>query len=157
MLGKERKLTYSAYVVIVEEIMIGEDEKEYAIVNNKTILVHEGAFKRGDPAIYFELNIQNQNALSQGVLFSAEDFGWTKYYNGTNPEEDEHDSLGIIDDEYRVHFADDSSRYLTEEIYITPEQNNNYNDFKEKLDKPKFLQYNKKNKQTKEKRNKIKQ
>lgn len=141
--NQEREL---AYVVIVDEIkpIPGRDRVECAVVNGWTIMVRKGQFKPADPAIYFEIDskvpekepynflaqkhykIKTQKYKtpegqfwSQGLLMTAEDFGWTKYYNGKHPEEDGHITSGIIDDKMIVHFADDESRFLTQQLGVT--------------------------------------
>ena len=102
MLNKnnEREL---AYVVIIDEVtpIKGYDRVELAHVGGWTIVVGKGEFKSGDPAIYFEIDsklpevepftnmeflakkkykIKTQKmckSLSQGLLMSAANFGWT--------------------------------------------------------------------------------
>ena len=141
MLNKnnEREL---AYVVIVDAItpIEGYDRVELAHVGGWTIVVGKGEFKAGDPAIYFEIDsklpevepfinmeflakkrykIKTQKmcrSLSQGLLMSAANFGWTI-------EEVEFD-LGqfypVIKDNNNVfHFIDDESRFLTKQLGVT--------------------------------------
>lgn len=92
-----------AYVVRVDDLkpIEGRDRVECAVVGGWTIMVRKNAFKVGDPAIYFEIDsklpaeepflflerthysIKTQkyktpsgHFFSQGLLMSAEDFGW---------------------------------------------------------------------------------
>ena len=141
MLNKnnEREL---AYVVTVDAVtpIEGYDRVELAHVGGWTIVVGKGEFKAGDPAIYFEIDsklpevepfinmeflakkrykIKTQKmcrSLSQGLLMSAANFGWTI-------EEVEFD-LGqfysVIKDNNNVfHFIDDESRFLTKQLGVT--------------------------------------
>ena len=95
----EREL---AYVVLIDNIFSieGADRVELAVVGGWHIMTRKGQFKPGDPAIYFEIDskvpetepfaflaskhykIKTQKyfkgtVISQGLLMSAEDFGWT--------------------------------------------------------------------------------
>jgi len=147
MLNKnnEREL---AYVVIINDItpIEGYDRVELAHVGGWTIVVGKGEFKAGDPAIYFEVDsqlpevepftnmeflakkkykIRTQKmckSISQGLLISAESFGWTI-------EEDEI-TKGL---KYLYNpntgscmFPNDETRFLTKELNVTyaiPEDN----------------------------------
>lgn len=131
-----------AYVVVVDAVtpIEGYDRVELAHVGGWTIVVGKGEFKAGDPAIYFEIDsklpevepfinmeflakkrykIKTQKmcrSLSQGLLMSAANFGWTI-------EEVEFD-LGqfypVIKDNNNVfHFIDDESRFLTKQLGVT--------------------------------------
>ena len=96
----EREL---AYIVIIDNItsIEGYDRVELAHVGGWTIVVGKGEFNPGDPAIYFEIDsklpevkpftdmeflakkhykIKTQKmckSLSQGLLMSVNQFGWT--------------------------------------------------------------------------------
>lgn len=103
----EREL---AYVVKIDEIrpIAGKDRVECAVVGGWTIMVRKDQFKSGDLGIYFEIDsklpekepymflegkhfkIKTQRYktpdgpfFSQGLLMSAEDFGWRIVENGT--------------------------------------------------------------------------
>ena len=136
MLNKagEREL---AYVVIIDEItpIKGYDRVELAHVGGWTIVVGKGEFKPGDPAIYFEIDsklpevepftdmdflakkkykIKTQKmckSLSQGLLMSAANFGWTieKHNYGYSI----HEPNGA---EYN---AENESRFLTKKLNVT--------------------------------------
>ena len=113
MLNKngEREL---AYVVHIDNIIPieGADRVEQAIVGGWHIMVRKGQFQIGDLAIYFEIDskvpekpefeflaakhykIKTQKyfkgtVISQGLLMSAEDFGWenttTDQFTGNTP------------------------------------------------------------------------
>ena len=143
--NNEREL---AYVVLIDAItpIEGYDRVELAHVGGWTIVVGKGEFSPGDPAIYFEIDsrlpeiepfvnmeflakkkykIKTQRmckSLSQGLLMSAANFGWTiytvEYSNG--------DKLAIIDNENKSHCAEDESRFLTTQLgvtYAAPEDN----------------------------------
>ena len=106
MLNKngEREL---AYVVHIDNIIPieGADRVEQAIVGGWHIMVHKGQFQIGDLAIYFEIDskvpekpefeflaakhykVKTQKyfkgtVISQGLLMSAEDFGWENTTGG---------------------------------------------------------------------------
>lgn len=147
MLNKngEREL---AYVVVINDVtpIPGYDRVELAHVGGWTIVVGKGEFKVGDPAIYFEIDsklpevkpftdmeflakkhykVKTQKmckSISQGLLMSAENFGW-KPFKGvvdkntgiSNPE-----YPGIADEEnQRVFFANNDSRFLTKILGVT--------------------------------------
>jgi hypothetical protein len=133
-----------AYVVIVDDVTAipGYDRVELAHVGGWTIVVGKGEFKAGDPAIYFEIDsqlpevepftnmeflakkhykIKTQKmckSLSQGLLMSAANFGW---------EAVAVDGYVYIKDKNNiVHFVDNDSRFLTEQLgvtYAVPEDN----------------------------------
>lgn len=133
-----------AYVVIVDDVTAipGYDRVELAHVGGWTIVVGKGEFKAGDPAIYFEIDsqlpevepftnmeflakkhykIKTQKmckSLSQGLLMSAANFGW---------EAVAVDGYVYIKDKNNiVHFVDNESRFLTEQLgvtYAVPEDN----------------------------------
>ena len=131
-----------AYVVTIDKVtpIEGYDRVELAHVGGWTVVVGKGEFHAGDPAIYFEIDsklpevepftnmdflakkgykVKTQRmcrSLSQGLLMSAANFGWTI-------EEVEFD-LGqfypVIKDNNNVfHFSDDESRFLTKQLGIT--------------------------------------
>lgn len=135
MLNKnnEREL---AYVVIVDAItpIEGYDRVELAHIGGWTVVVGKGEFKAGDPAIYFEIDsklpevepfinmeflakkkykIKTQKmckSLSQGLLMSAANFGWTadpNYKCIYNIKETE------------TYDVEDDSRFLTKKLNVT--------------------------------------
>lgn len=138
MLNKnnEREL---AYVVLIDAItpIEGYDRVELAHVGGWTIVVGKGEFHAGDPAIYFEIDsqlpevepftnmvflakkkykIKTQKmckSISQGLLMSAANFGWTIYH-----DESEEDTY-IIDKENKSHSTKDESRFLTKQLDVT--------------------------------------
>ncbi len=155
----EREL---AYVGVVDDVtpIPGYDRVELAHVGGWTIVVGKGEFKAGDPAISFEIDSKppevepftNQEflakknykvktqkmckSISQGLLMSAENFGW-KPFNGvvhkdtgrSNPE-----YPGIADEEnQRVFFVNNDSRFLTAVLGVTYAE---ANDDKRKSNKP---------------------
>lgn len=136
-----------AYVVVVDAVtpIKGYDRVELAHVGGWTIVVGKGEFHAGDPAIYFEIDsklpevepfinmeflakkhykIKTQKmckSLSQGLLMSAANFGWevgsAQFADGL---------MYIQDDKGVQHFAEDQSRFLTEQLgvtYAVPEDN----------------------------------
>lgn len=138
MLNKnnEREL---AYVVLIDAVtpIEGYDRVELAHVGGWTIVVGKGEFHAGDPAIYFEIDSQLPEvepfvnmeflakkkykvktqkmckSISQGLLMSAANFGWTIYH-----DESEADTY-IIDKENRSHSTKDESRFLTKQLGVT--------------------------------------
>lgn len=132
-----------AYVVKIDNITAipGYDRVELAHVGGWTIVVGKGEFQTGDPAIYFEIDsklpevepftnmeflakkhykIKTQKmckSLSQGLLMSAKNFGWTAI-RGEGPYI--HTSApGILDNNKTFHFFDDESRFLTKQLNVT--------------------------------------
>ena len=131
----EREL---AYVVYVDEIkpIPGRDRVECARVGGWTCMVPKGAFKVGDPGIYFEIDskvptnkepfgfcekykghIKTQKFKtpegqfwSQGLLMAASDFGWTI---------DRIDEVFITDDKMVRHIPGTESAFLTKQLGIT--------------------------------------
>lgn len=130
-----------AYVVKIDNITAipGYDRVELAHVGGWTIVVGKGEFQIGDPAIYFEIDsklpevepftnmeflakkhykIKTQKmckSLSQGLLMSAANFGWT-----IGHVMDENNTPFIIEnDQKTIHHIDDESRFLTEKLGIT--------------------------------------
>lgn len=144
----EREL---AYVVMIDKItpIEGYDRVELAHVGGWTVVVGKGEFKPGDPAIYFEIDsqlpevkpftdmeflakkhykIKTQKmckSLSQGLLMSADNFGWEPIYN----IDDMADIVAIKDSEGVFHYCgyeDDESKFLTKQLgvtYAVPEDN----------------------------------
>lgn len=153
MLNKnnEREL---AYVVMIDDItpIKGYDRVELAHVGGWTVVVGKGEFKPGDPAIYFEIDSQLPEvepftnmeflakkhykvktqkmcrSLSQGLLMSAENFGWTPIYNvdGVGDIVAIKDSCGEYHYNGAHWYANDESRFLTKQLgvtYAVPEDN----------------------------------
>ena len=141
-----RELAYVAEITDVRPIE-GYDRVELVVVNNGwTCVVGKGQFKKGDPAIYFEIDsklperppfsdnefikkkkykIQTQRmcrCVSQGLIMSAEDFGWTPF---TQVRDERHDpplrynGIGILDSDNIPHFLDNESKFLTEKLGVT--------------------------------------
>lgn len=137
-----RELAYVVNIDAIEPIQ-GSDNCECAIVGGWHVMVHKNEFRTGDLAIYFEIDsyldpsnsafafmekkkykVKTQrytfggkgNFISQGLLISAANFGWTIDY-------DKDDSSGdvpyIIDNNGRYHYAGGESRFLTEQLGVT--------------------------------------
>lgn len=127
----EKNIRELAYVVTIDKILPieGADRVEQAVVGGWHIMTRKGQFKPGDAAIYFEIDskvpetepfaflepkhykVKTQKyfkgtIISQGLLMSAEDFGWTT------------DGIAIIDDETNYHFPTNESRFLTEKLGV---------------------------------------
>ena len=126
-----------AYVVIINDVtpINGYDRVELAHVGGWTVVVGKGEFKKGDPAIYFEIDsklpevepfinmeflakkhykIKTQKmckSISQGLLMTANNFGWGIGENNYRKF--------VLDDDGNRHYADDESRFLTEKIGVT--------------------------------------
>jgi len=122
-----------AYVVVVDTVtpIEGYDRVELAHVGGWTIVVGKGEFHAGDPAIYFEIDsklpevepfinmeflakkhykIKTQKmckSLSQGLLMSAANFGWTMADGA------------ILDLDGNRHSINDESRFLTAQLGVT--------------------------------------
>lgn len=141
MLNKEgnREL---CYVVAVDEItpIPGRDRVECARVGGWTCMVPKGAFRAGDPGIYFEIDSQvpldnpvfefcakykghiktqkfktpEGQFWSQGLLMPAADFGWTVDF-----AQFAGDFGYIIDDKGIQHIPGDESAFLTEQLGVT--------------------------------------
>ena len=137
-----------AYVVTVDDIIPikDADRVEQAVVGGWHVMTRKGQFKPGDPAIYFEIDskvpetepfkfleskhykIKTQKyfkgtVISQGLLMSAEDFGWTICKKTISNNET---TLGLIDSNHHAHWINDESRFLTKElnvIYAVDEDN----------------------------------
>ena len=140
MLNKnnEREL---AYIVIVDDVtpINGYDRVELAHVGGWTIVVGKGEFKKGDPAIYFEIDsklpevkpftdmeflskkhykIKTQKmckSISQGLLMSAQNFGWSIKFSRFPDGGD----VYIVDNDGNTHFPNDESRFLTAKLGVT--------------------------------------
>ena len=136
MLNKnnEREL---AYIVIIDDVtpIKGYDRVELAHVGGWTVVVGKGEFKKGDPAIYFEIDsklpevkpfadmeflskkhykIKTQKmckSISQGLLMSAQNFGWGIGTDGNK--------VFMLDLDGERHYADDESRFLTAKLGVT--------------------------------------
>ena len=132
-----RELAYIAKITDVKPIE-GYDRVELVIVNDGwSCVVGKGQFHVGDPAIYFEIDsklpecppfsdnefivkkkykVQTQKmckSISQGLIMSAEDFGWTidtSYVDGC---------VAIIDNEGVYHNTANESKFLTEQLGVT--------------------------------------
>ena len=137
-----------AYVVTIDNILPieGADRVEQAVVGGWHVMTRKGQFKPGDPAIYFEIDskvpetepfeflapkhykVKTQKyfkgtVISQGLLMSAEDFGWTICKKTISNNET---TLGLIDSNHHAHWINDESRFLTKElnvIYAVDEDN----------------------------------
>lgn len=143
MLNKDsvRELAYVVYVDAVEPIP-GRDRVECAKVGGWTCMVPKGAFKVGDPGVYFEIDSQvpltnpvfefcakYKGAIktqkfktlegqfwSQGLLMAAADFGWTIDLR----------ARAVKDDKGILHTPGTDSAFLTEQLGVTyyePEDN----------------------------------
>lgn len=143
----EREL---AYVVKVDDIkpIPGRDRVECAMVGGWTVMVRKGQFKPGDTGIYFEIDskvperepfeflalkhyrIKTQKYKtpdgqfwSQGLLMSAEDFGWVKFNDARRLEQGEWVSYtwsGIFNEkDNEIYFLDNDSRFLTKKLGVT--------------------------------------
>lgn len=127
------------YVVTIDDILPieGADRVEQAVVGGWHIMTRKGQFEPGDAAIYFEIDskvpetepfkflepkhykVKTQKYfkgtfLSQGLLMSAEDFGWevqVEPLGGVRTEV-------ILDDEHKPHYPNDESRFLTEKLGV---------------------------------------
>lgn len=131
----EREL---AYVVRVDDVkpIEGRDRVECAVVGGWTIMVRRGQFHPGSLGIYFEIDSQvpekepfmflaqkkfkiktqkyktpNGQFWSQGLLMSADDFGWII-------AECKSDTC-IVDANGIAHHIDDESRFLTKQLGVT--------------------------------------
>lgn len=145
MLNKDgqRELAYVVYVDAIEPIP-GRDRVECARVGGWTCMVPKGAFRVGDPGVYFEIDSQvplnnpvfafcakykgaiktqkfktpNGQFWSQGLLMAAADFGWFVAYT------DEYNY--IYDKEGNQYRPGTESAFLTEKLGVTyyePEDN----------------------------------
>ena len=128
-----------AYVVIIDKILPieGADRVEQAVVGGWHIMTRKGQFKPGDPSIYFEIDskvpetepfkfleskhykVKTQKyfkgtVISQGLLMSAEDFGW----HIVPKCEPLYSTPYIVDDESHDHHIENESRFLTEKLGV---------------------------------------
>ena len=130
------------YVVKIDDIkpIAGRDRVECAVVGGWTIMVRKDQFKPGDPAIYFEIDskvpekepfeflaqkkykIKTQRYktpegpfFSQGLLMSAEDFGW----HVVPKCEPLYSTPYIVDNNYHDHHIENESRFLTAALGVT--------------------------------------
>lgn len=140
MLNKNgtRELAYVTRIDAIEPI-VGSDNCEAAVVGGWRVMVRKDTFKPGDLAVYFEIDskvdctrpefeflakrngkIKTQRytfggkglMISQGLLMAAEDFGWYSFK--------ETDYIrGHITNGNNVYYADDESRFLTQELGVT--------------------------------------
>ena len=134
MLNKDN-IRELAYVVTINDILPieGADRVEQAVVGGWHIMTRKGQFKPGDPAIYFEIDskvpetepfkflepkhykVKTQKyfkgtVISQGLLMSAEDFGWTV--------EKHNYGYSIHEPNGAEHNAENESRFLTEKLGV---------------------------------------
>lgn len=138
MLNKDN-IRELAYVVTIDDITPIEsyDRVELAHVGGWTIVVGKGEFRKGNPAIYFEIDsklpevepftnmeflakkkykIKTQRmckSISQGLLMSAANFRWRIEQDADN------DVFVIVDDKNIHHRTDDESRFLTKQLGVT--------------------------------------
>ena len=121
MLNKEGQREL-AYIIKIDEIkpIEGADKVEVAVVNGWRIMVRKGQFQPGDLAVYFEIDAQvpekepfmflaqkhfkiktqkyfKGTVISQGLLMSFEDFGWSA---------DQHKLGDFVTEELGVTYAD---------------------------------------------------
>lgn len=140
MLNKdnEREL---AYVTLIKDItpIEGYDRVELAHVEGWTVVVGKGEFEIGDPAVYFEIDsklpevepftnmeflakkhykVKTQKMckrISQGLLMSADNFGWEAHTNVDN-----NGGCCVMKDNNGVyHYNTDESRFLTKQLGVT--------------------------------------
>lgn len=140
MLNKDNQREL-AYVVIVDNVtpIDGYDRVELAHVGGWTIVVGKGEFRPGDPAIYFEIDsklpevepftnmefltkkhykIKTQKmckSISQGLLMSAEQFGW----HIVPKCEPLYSTPYIVDNKSHDHHIENESRFLTAALGVT--------------------------------------
>ena len=134
-----------AYVVLIDDIqpIQGSDNCECAVVGGWHVMVRKNEFKTGDPAIYFEIDsyldpsnsafsfmekkkykVKTQrytfggkgNFISQGLLMSAANFGWSI---GIDTQDSSCDVYFIIDDKGEHHYSGGESRFLTKKLNVT--------------------------------------
>jgi len=144
MLNPKTNLRELAYVVIIDNIepIQGSDNCECAVIGGWRVMIRKNEFKKGDPAIYFEIDsyldpsnpaftfmekkkykVKTQrytfggkgNFISQGLLMSAANFGWTiesaQFAGGL---------VYIKDNNGTPHFpGDNESCFLTKQLGIT--------------------------------------
>jgi hypothetical protein len=136
MLNKS-KIRELAYVTKIDSVtpIEGYDRVELVHIGGWTVVVGKGDFKAGDPAIYFEIDsklpevkpftdmeflakkhykIKTQKmckSVSQGFVVSANVLGWTTCKKT--------DAVGVVDDKGKIHWSNDESRFLTEQLGVT--------------------------------------
>ena len=130
----EREL---AYLVYVDEVLpMNADRLECARVGGWNCVVGKGEFKKGDIAIYFEIDaklpevepftsmeflaskhfkIKTQKIrgiASQGLLVHPQTLGWPTICDETG-------AMWVVDKEGGIHAVEDESRFLTEKLGVT--------------------------------------
>lgn len=141
MLNKNniRELAYLIYIDDIKPI-VGSDNCEAAIIGAWEVMVRKNTFKKGDLAIYFEIDSQvddtkpefefmsryhgkvktqkytfggkNPGFYSQGLVMAPTDFGWTvgELADGTK----------FVSDSNEIeHWVEDESRFLTSVLGVT--------------------------------------
>ena len=145
MLNSKTNIRELAYIVNIDAIepILGSDNCECAIIGGWHVMVRKNEFKAGDLAVYFEIDsyldpsnpafsfmekkkykVKTQrytfggkgNFISQGLLMSAANFGWTI---GVDNQDSSGDVYFIIDDKGEHHYEGGESRFLTEKLSIT--------------------------------------
>lgn len=130
---QQRELCYVVKIDAIEPIT-GSDNCEAAVVGGWRVMTRKGTFQPGDLAIYFEIDSQvpetkpfeflkakhykiktqrytfggKGNFVSQGLLMTAEDFGWVLADGGI-----------VIDAAGSVITDTDESRFLTKQLGVT--------------------------------------
>lgn len=130
---QQRELCYVVKIDAIESIT-GSDNCEAAVVGGWRVMTRKGTFQPGDLAIYFEIDSQvpetkpfeflkakhykiktqkytfggKGNFVSQGLLMTAEDFGWVLADGGI-----------VIDATGSVITDTDESRFLTKQLGVT--------------------------------------
>lgn len=139
MLNKEN-IRELAYVVTIDSItsIEGYDRVELAHIGGWTVVVGKHEFEAGDSAIYFEIDsklpevkpftdmeflakkkykVKTQKmckSISQGLLISAEQLGWTTQIELLNGIK----TCAIVDDKNKPHYPNDESRFLTQKLGV---------------------------------------
>lgn len=145
MLNPKTNIRELAYIVNIDAIepILGSDNCECAIIGGWHVMVRKNEFKAGDLAIYFEIDsyldpsnsafsfmekkkykVKTQrytfggkgNFISQGLLMSAANFGWTI---GVDNQDSSDDVYFIIDDKGEHHYEGGESRFLTKQLNVT--------------------------------------
>lgn len=126
-----------AYLVYVDEVLpMNADRLECARVGGWNCVVGKGEFKKGDIAIYFEIDaklpevepftsmeflaskhfkIKSQKirgVVSQGLLVHPQTLGWPTICDETS-------AMWVVDKEGGIHVVEDESRFLTERLGVT--------------------------------------
>lgn len=141
MLNPKTNQRELCYVVIIDNItpLKGYDRVELAHIAGWTVVVGKNQFQPGNAAIYFEIDsklpekepfsnidflvkkkfkVKTQKmcgAYSQGLLMSAEDFGW----HIVPKCEPLYSTPYIVDNEYHDHHVENESRFLTAALGVT--------------------------------------